>query len=517
MRVIAILIILTFSSLSFSNTKNWNQIYQSIQNDINLINKTKKKDTALLIRLFELMGEKYFLLQEKENEYKLLVLESDKYDKKLKNISNQKLQTLKELHRLSKILINRVKQPNILARIHYSLGLHFLNSKKPKMFEYHFLKASKLAKTEILTKDINTRLAEHFFNEKQYKKALYYYQKILGDSKDPWYVKHLFNSAWCYLKLNKNKVALETILKSYEVYKRKPTISLGNQHLDSILLFYTFNSQSMEAVKFLEDNKQKNFTNLMQLLHYTFENGDKKETSLVIDEIEKLKLSSEEYTTLLTKKILVYRTLKNYQGIRQTVTTAKDLYLKKKLSLKKLDEFITQVEGFTGFLQEKIKHPNFLRSKNKAAYLNLIDVNFVTLATLNPKKRYIYFWMRGETYLSIKDYEKALNRYQVAIDLVLKNKNQVSLEETSKIFTSYFATIKEMEKREGKSRAKALIYGYKSYLEVFPRSKLSADIYIRYFNVLQQSQSYGQSIEVLKKYHQNYPQAIRSQQGYFKK
>ena len=44
-------------------------------------------------------------------------------------------------------------------------------------------------------------LAEHHYNNKDYKKAVKFYTPVIENQKDDWHTKHLFNLSWCYIKL----------------------------------------------------------------------------------------------------------------------------------------------------------------------------------------------------------------------------------------------------------------------------------------------------------------------------
>jgi hypothetical protein len=519
MRWLLPLMLIIFSASLYAKTPNWDKVYKSIQADIDLVEKTKIKDLGLAIRLFELYGEQFFLLIEKENEYKLKVLDSNKYDKPLKAIVVKKNRVLNKLNGLAKKLIGKIKNPETIARIYYTLGLHSYNLKKHDAFVSNFLKANKTAKSEKLRRDIQVKLAEHYFNNKDYKKALFFYNKVVKLPRDEWIVKHIFNRSWCLLKLNKYKAALNEILRSYKIYETGNQINLGKQHVDSIMLIFAFNKKTKAGLDFLRSKRKDSFDNLMLYLHYTFEHGIKKQAKVVINYIDRKKLTPDQYTQLLSKKILIYRTTKQYSSLRKVIAEAERATKKGRLSKKQIAELINAIEGFTGFLQEKIRARNFLQSKNRTAYLNLVDQNFNSLMRINPTKKLYYSWMKGETYLSMGDYKTAVNRYRDSIELaktMKKKKQAVDKVQLDKIFQAYFKALQELEDESGGQNSKPLIYGYENYLKFFPKSKLASQVYTRYMNLVIKSSGDDAALDLLSQYNKVFPRKIKEQQGYFK-
>lgn len=505
----------------YAKASVWNKSFNAISSDIKLAERTKMKDLPLEIRLLELYAEQLALLIEKENEYKLKILDNKKYFKRFNYYKKQKATTLKNLNKLAIKLSGKVKDPEVKARIHYTLGLYNYDIIKTDIFEKNFLIANKYAKSLKLKRELKVKLADYYFNLKLYRKALPFYNEIIRLPKDEWFVKHLYNRSWCFLKLGKTEFALKQIIYSYSLSRSniKSYISLGEQHLNSVLLFFAVNKKTNDGLRFLQNKKENTFKNLMLYLHYTFESGAKEDSKIVMQELDSIKLNSEQYTEYTLKKISIVRSIKNYRDLEETFDDIKNRYKAGKVSEKEVTQITPEIESFTGFLQEIIRSSNLLNSKQREAYLKMINNNFILLSEINPSKDIYYLWMRGETFLSIKRYKKALVHYKNAITLAKQNQKsgkRINRRELRKIFQSYFKTLEILEGKKAKGLYKSTVFGYEEFLSFFPSSKLAAEVYRRYLNIMIKSQSDSSQIALLLKHYKKFPKMLKQQQRFFR-
>jgi len=94
-------------------------------------------------------------------------------------------------------------------------------------------------------------LAENYYNNKNYNEAISYYEEIILNKKDEWHGKHLYNVSWCYLKNRQFQRALKLILDSFETSKDKQYISMKEQILNALPIFFVQAESTKEGITFL--------------------------------------------------------------------------------------------------------------------------------------------------------------------------------------------------------------------------------------------------------------------------
>jgi hypothetical protein len=480
--------------------------------DIKSIEALRTRDLSLRVRLFELYGEKLNLLIEKENEYSIMYVNSGK-KKQLNYVLKMEKKTLSQLEGIAKKIEKQTRDPKILTKINYYRALNYSLIKEDKMFYRYIKRAEKYNRDKKMAKLINTKLADYHFNEKQYKQAVYYYRKIIGDHKNGWVTKHYYNLAWSELKLNQFKIALKHLKIAHYFEQKKGYFKIGDQMIDAILLFHAYAQKTDEGLDYIKSKNLVSFDNLMKYLHYVFENGDKRSSFRVINEIEKLKLDINQEYLLLSKKVLVYRTLKRFSLLQRELARFKKKHrrLQGKLKDESKKELVTSVKSYTGYLQELVVSRNLISEKRKRGYIKFISYNFNVLKYIDRSNELEYSYYEGETYFSVENYRRASFVYALGIKKA-QAKRSKNLKFLDKSFDSLF---KALEKIRNPNK-KVLLFTFSSYLYFYPKGDKSNLIYQRLIKHYQAAEQEGKMFSVLQKYNKNYPEDQKVQRNFYK-
>lgn len=469
MRYIAIYFISLIISFS-SYANEWNRHYNLVNSDLKTIQKIKSKDLSLSIRYFELLGEKLTLLQQKESEYRIEFLEKGS-KKNLNTLLKQQKATFKELDQVSRKILLKSKDRKVLSKIYYYKSLNYYMFKNYRQFYINIKKAERINKDKKLAREIAIKLADYYYNEKKYSRAIKYYRLIIN-SNDKWKTKYLYNYSWCLLKVSKNKDALVMINKTKELELSDKYFKIGPQLNDGIMLFYAINNQVNQGINAINKYKINTFDNWMKYLHYTFENGKKKNAFVIIRYLETQKFNPSEKLQIFSKKILVLRTLKQFKFLNQEIIKNSRNFRKQSVTQEALTEFINTLTSYTGFLQELIKSKGYISKKKKNVFGSYVRNNFELLSKYDEKNKEKYNFFIGESYFALKQYDKALNVYIKA----MKIKKKTAL--TDKVFEAAFKSL-EYSKNDKKT-----LYVYKQYLRLMPKTKKYKNVYTRYLFLL---------------------------------
>jgi len=504
-----------FSSVGLAKNSKWQKHYKLVLSDIKSVEALKTRDLSLRVRLFELYGEKLNLLIEKENEFKL-DFQKKGFKKRVGNIEKKQKQVFKSLESIAGKIEKQTKDRKILTKINYFRALNYSLVKNHKQFYKNIKRAEKYNKDKQMGFLIDSKLADYNFNEKNYKRASYYYKKTIRKKNNSWVTKHYYNLAWSELKQNKYNTAIKYLHLAHRFDGKKGYFKIGDQLIDSLLLFYAYSKQTKQGLKYFDDNKLSSFKNLLTYLHYTFESGEKKHLKYVIARIEKRSLSADETYLLLAKKVLVYRTTKQFSLLQRDFGIFKKevkKFNKKKIKKESLAELIKNIKGYTGYLQELTKSRNFISEKRKKLYVRYIGYNFNVLKTIDSKNKLEYAYYEGETYFSIQNFKRASFVYSLGIkryQKVYKGKNKSPF--LDKSFDSLFKSLEEQKKPS----YKVLLFSFNSYLHFYPKGEKANVIYQRLLSLYREKGNEGKMFSVLKEYNKNYPREQKVQRDFYK-
>lgn len=503
---------MTAIGFAHANEK-WTQYYSIVNKDIAKIEALKSKDLSLQIRLFELYGEKLSLLLEKENEYKIKYLATGK-SKKLNQVMSLQKNSLLKLEIIARNIERQTTKLSVLTKINYYRALNYYLVKDYKRFYTHIKKAEKTNKDSKLEYLINSKLADHHYNEGEFQRASFYYKKILGNKSNGWLTKIYYNLAWCELKQKRYSTALSSVKMAYSFEQKKGYFKVGEQLIDAILLFHAISRKTDEGLDYLSQQKISNFQNLIKYLHYVFENGNRSKISKIISSLDRLEKNSDQQLQLLEKKIVVYRPLKKFSLIQGEFQAFENRFPKIKLNKIKEEtrsDLKNAIVSYTGYLQELVKSKRLISEKSKRKYVSYIASNFGIMKLIDPKSSMEYNYYEGETYFSLGDFSKASKVYVDGIKKYQQS-DKKNKEYTAKTYESLFKAIEKQNKPD----ERLLLFSLQSYLKSFPRGLKSKLVHQRLVNFYQSKGETKKVLAALRSYNRNYPSDINLQRDYYK-
>ncbi len=514
MKGIILFLILIFASSNVqAASSKWKKHYSIVMSDIRSVEALKTKDLALRVRLFELYGEKLTLLLDKESEYRIEYLEKGS-SKRLNNIIRLQKTTLAKLDKLARRIERQTKNKKVLTKINYFRALNYYLTKNYKKFYYYIKKAERTNTDPKYRQLIDTKLADYHFNEKQYRQAEKYYSRLIKNKRDPWITKHYYNLAWSQLKLDKFNRAINSLRVAHKYERRSKNFKIGEQLKDALLLFYAFSKRTKEGLNYFKKYDMDSFDELLKYLHYVFENGEKKHSELVIKRILQKKLTPEQEFKLLSKRVLVYRTNKQFRYMQKVLGQFKAKIKKldkRRVKKETVAELVTAIKSYSGYLQELVKSKRLISKKYKKSYVRYIAYNFSVLRVVDPANALAYAYYEGETYFSLENYSRASFTYALGLKKFQK-KGKRSNPYLVKTFDSLFKSLE----RQKKVSPQILTYTYKTYLKYFPKGKKSALVYQRLANFYKGRNENKKMMNVLVAYNKNMPSHLQIQKDLYK-
>ena len=491
--------------------------------------RVKRERTAIFLwQLMKVKMEKYRFTHKKEN--KRFISAPIKVIKKRgkKWFFRQSHALYKEIRRLGLEITKRWPRFKSNEEVYYALAINTLNHNDPKIIKKelgHFLnKVLRITSSETpLFYDSLVKLSEHYYNQKNYKKAVSSYRRLLKSKrikKDQWATKHFFNLSWCYLETGHPNKGLKMLMKSLSLGKKKIAkgeayIDYSKQIFESLPLFFVRSNKIKSGISFFKKNQKDSRASILKMAAYSRDVGKEKETvalyNSALQESKKRK-DRDKVIFIMIEKMDFFSENKNYKSFSTTVSDLVKEHTQKKLKDKDRQVVIDKIKRFVGARQDILKRSEETKKKISPIILFYFD----KLKVLDPDQFSYYSFHQGEALFGDRRYEKAIPYYYKGIESFKKkkNKDQKGHELAKKTFESIFASLERMKIKKAKKMALSL-QTYRSYLSLYPVSKQSPAVYQRLFNLYFKKKDTEKAKSILALYHKNYKNHEKEQRFMF--
>jgi hypothetical protein len=519
MRTSTILLIFTLlSSLVIASPQKavkrnkWQILMNLINQEIKTINKVKKKSIGLRYRLIELQSEKIKLWKKKENNNFM------KLNINGKKISRKKAftKTLHFYNQTKKLGLKTLKFTTISkykAAIYYSLALNSRDYSYDKK-EYQYLQnalfhAPKGSEIRYMAR---TSLAEYYYNNKNYKRAVSLYKVIIKNKDDEWLTKNLFNYGWCLLKTHKFNIAIDTLEEAYSLSKDEYYIDFRDQIMTGLVNFYVLGKQINRGKEFILSQATDKFESLFKYTKKVSSKGYKEESLELISLTESFNIGPKKLSRLVDLRLFQFDFYKQFNNKNKMFSVAKNIS-SLVLSPEQREEAIIKLAQEVGIQQQIIKSEF---TKHDLSYspstLNRILGYFSLLQNINKKEKSKYLFYSAETLYSVHEFKKALTNYKKAIKADLINKSKFSLRQKS--IDAIFSCI-EFSKFSKVDEEVELEYAYNKYLSLWPTGDKAQMIFPKLFTLYLFQKNFSSTQLVINNYTKSYPKDLKVQKGLF--
>lgn len=513
MKVLLITALLSSPFLSIAETQKptmsrVEQLLDLTNREIRTIRDNNYTGPDLKHRLFELYTEKIKLLREKETQS---MMKDDPETVIKRGKESYFAQSLEQYELTQKFGLGILEQfPNFqkVAEVYYTLAINsrdFGTNTETEPFLKLAIKYSKENSKTLFNSKVS--LAEYYYNEKKYADAVKFYDEILKNKTDEWYGKHLYNAAWCHLKERNFSKALNLIKESYETTKENKYVSMREQILNAIGIFYVQADQTKDAITFFERNTKPASHYLLMLANSSMNKNNFSTTEDVLraalrDTINR-KSPNDELKVRLGQ-LEIYRESKKDDLFFNTSQNIVDLYKTSvKLPADDMNTAINKIKDVAGFMQV-----NLVKDKTKEVvhyskddYRKIIKY-FDMLSILDKKNLHQYRYYQGETALSIRDFHTSMKYYVRSIKYAKKIKDNG--EYTKKSLEAILSVLDETDLPK-KLKDEYVIFTYKNYLVIYPQSDKSQTLYQKLFNKYFELKKTKKATNTMLVYKDKYP------------
>lgn len=499
-----------FSCLSFALSEKEEKIADLLENEIHMIEKVRNKKSRLLYRLLELYSERLGIIKKKENE--VFLKQFAKRNMKKAEYFKKSISEYKKVKSFGYTLLKKYPKTKYKADVYYTLALNSRDFGNDNQTERLLLKSLKFTKERQLRQNTMSALADFYYNEKKYKKAISLYRTLLEAPKDEWLSKNTFNLAWCLLKVKKNELALNRMKEAYYLAGKPGYINIQDQVLSNLPLFFSINKKIQEGFAFFVEKVKEPAEYILKMARRATENGDFAGGLFLVNNSKKRFRESNQELQLLRVhvfELVFYTTFKRWKKHLQASTDIVNLNKTYKFKPEYLEESINKLKAHAGSLQKKITRnvKSGFASFEADQYTKTLTY-FDHLSSLDKPNTYIYSYHQGETSLSVKNFPRAISYYKKTVDITLNAKEKAKYLEIAQ--KSIDALLYSIERTKDNKQANTE-YAYMANTTLFPKTENSRKIYPRYFALLLSKKEHENARSILMKYTENFKKDIDKQ------
>ena len=467
-------------------------------------------------RYMKLLMEKYKMVHKEENQKFLQGPMELRMKHKKKWFFSKSHNLYEKIRKEGLMIVKKWPRYSSNAKIYYALASNTINHNdhlrvQRELPKYLMMVLKKTKKGSSLAKKAVASLAEHYYNQKKYGKAINYYNQLLKKKKDQWLTKHLFNLSWCHLQINQASKGLRWIKRTLFLSRRKPQkgarryIDYSDQVIRDLPLFFSRANKVKEGVRFFIKEEENPRESLLKMANYSKEVGYYKPALHIYNHL--LKKAQEDgerkdVLIIMISKLELFMEFKKPLQVSRILKVLVKEHREGPLSDSELANIIKKVKQYIGLRQEVLAKSN----KKNEKLLKSVLISFWHLIQLDPAGTAHYRFYQGETLFAEKSYSRAFKFYLRAIKALKKKqkRNEEDKNIAKKSFDAMFVSLERANfSKKEVSRWRVLAYSH--YLSLYPVDKHSPSIYQRLFNIHYQNKKIKECEEVLVGYVQHYP------------
>lgn len=491
----------------------WTYLLKLIEEEERTINMVRRKTDHLMYRLFELQTERIKLYKEKENKA-FLNANHSKHKVSRKQAFRQTLNKYNSTRAYGLSILKKFPNTRYRAAIYHTLALNSRDYAYDNLelgYLYNAIKHTrKHSETWYLAM---TSLAEYFYNNKKYKRAVALYEQIIHNNEDQWHTKNLYNYGWCLLKTHKFGKAIDRLEEGYKLSFDTKYIDFREQIMQSLVSFYVLGKEIERGINFVMKFDKTPYEALARFARKTSEKGFFAETEKLISLAEGHFDKGKEEEQLADLRLFQFDFYNQYKREAKLFAAAKDLS-KIKLSDYQREEAIRKIS-------EKARTEQIILKKDfdkvAQAYdvgkLKALESYFDFLSILDKPNEAMYRFFTAETFYSVKEYKKSLSEYKRSLEIQLKTPSKMDL--NRKIVDGIFSSI-DFAQLSKKEEMAELEYAYIKYISLWPKDQKANTVHQKLFAIYFSRKDHNRMEQALALYLKNFPKEMEIHQKLFK-
>lgn len=491
------------------------QILKLIEEELTEVRRLNKQNGSrnprLLLRMAELLLEKARHLKEIENRKYLALSPEERSNKNKKRFFWTSRKYFIQAQKTCLYILRRFRKLRNRGNVYYILAYNAKEFGKHANAEKYFKSAIKYSKkgTEINSKS-KLALADIYYNNQLYKRAIPLYEQALAKIDDQWRTKDMYNLAWCYFKLKRYKRAISRLLTVDKLSKNKKYVNMSRYVDRDLAFFYTESGQTSKAVRFYKKRGKNIAKNLLKVSQYLLSQGKYSQAEKTLEQALKHRNSEEDLIAIHIELLALYDRYGKDDRHLRSCKILLDIHKKKKLNKNNFESLKFHVQKKAAILQKQAASKTYSRVKKaRDRKADLAVQYFQILSQLNPGREYMASFHAGETNFNAKKFNKAAADYEEAY----RGAKAAGNKKVAKISLDGLLASLGNKGIKKATMDKYLVPAYRNFIEDRPTSKENYKIIQRLFSIHMEKKDIPKAEAALYDFKKRYPKDYSTQEA----
>jgi len=444
MKKIFIFLIFLLTSPTYAKN-NYDYLISIINNELSEVSRLNKQinasDDTLLLRMAELYLERGRVKKELENE-QYLSIEPRKRRKLNKNkfFKSSKID-MQKANKIGVYILKNFKNTKNKGDVFYVFAFYAQEYQTIKKAKKYFNLAKKYSsKKSNSFKKASLALADIFYNEKNFKKAIDNYENAIDDEESKWWTRDAYNLAWCYFREGQKNKGISLMRKVFRLSKKGFYLDFSNESQRDIVFFLVDSGKINDAERFVRKNGEKT-DQLIKLAKNLIDQGKGSKAIYFLKRAQKKAGDRRELAEINNMLLDLHE---KFSSISEHLNVSKqqhELFLSKDLDETLVKNFEYHIAKIASKIQSKIKSRRYQKNKKIEKELSEQHLEYVKFVKdVLSKKYFSYVYYQAEIYYTIGNFSDAAVKYLE----VLGNKSRPKKRLT--ILNNLLACISKMDK-----------------------------------------------------------------------
>lgn len=486
-------------------------INQELSEVIRLTKQTRGRNPNLILRMAELHFEKARLIKEGENEIYMRVSPEKRRNSSKNKYFKGSRKHFQKAQTAARYLLKKYKNFKGKSDVFYIMAFNAKEFGDQKKADAYLRMSVKHGKGKSFRSGKSyLALGDSYYNKQNYRKAAPYYQKGLKLSpSDSWWTKYAYNLSWCYTRLKKFDSAISLMKKIHRLSKNKKYIDMSYQVERDLAYFYTLANRTNEAVGFYKKIGARISHYFLKVSKYLIKQGKETSAEETLKKVLENNPNAKEEIDTNNHLLEIYekyaRHTSHYKVSKRVFSTFKKGQLKSQY----LENFKYQLQAVSSAIQKNIVNKKYDKNKSlKDRKINQTVHYFEMLRDVDPDKIHQWNFHAGETLYAGKKFKRSLEYYDSA------HKGALSKGDKKIANNSLDGLLSSLSKSKFKKSAKDkyVVYSYKAYIRLHPRTKKSNKIHQRLFNFYYNKNNIPAAESTIFLFKKNFPNDHKTQE-----
>ncbi len=466
-----------------------------------------------LLRMSELNLEKARHYREAENE-KFLSIDPDRR----RSVSKaQYFKTSTDLFEkandIALKIANKYKRYSGLGDVYFILANNYKElGEHKKARVYYGLASKKSPKNDKITAKSNLALADYYFNESEFSKAIPLYEFSLNRTNEAWWTKDAYNLAWSYYRTRRFDKAISLMLQVHDKSGNAKYVNMRPQVERDIGIFYVDANKLNEAIKFYEKLGLNYTEQFLKIANNIASQGRFAQAEKLLEQAEKYEKDPNRRNEILISELDLFD---KFAKIERHLAVSKELtekFQKQQLNadqFKKLQYHVNKKaaelqKAVASNLYSNVAKVRSLKAEQSIAYFDLAG-------KLSPGDEAEKVFFQGETAFAAKKYGRSINYYMKSYDLSkVKGDRKIMGQSVEGMLAALGQNVFVRNKR---AAGKYYIPVYTKYLETDKKSARAKSIYTKLFNAYFDKNMITEAEALMRDYANEHSSDLKTQEA----